>query len=138
MHVNLKFFCLSLGAAALLIGASGVAIAQRYQSQHPAMGQHPTMGMKGPHAAPVSARTLAKFKRAYRSVKSIQNKYVAKLQAHKMKPMGKGKAARQLRRWARTSMVNAVKSAGLTVRQFDHLMGLMRREPALRKQVLGH
>ncbi len=130
MHLNLKFLCLGLGAAAVLIGTGGAAMAQQYRPQHP------MTGMMAPHAAQVSPQTVAKFKRAYWSVKAIQQKYAAKIRAKKMQPMGK--AASKLRRWAQTSMVNAVKRAGLTVGQFDHMMGLMQREPALRKQVLSH
>jgi hypothetical protein len=35
-------------------------------------------------------------------------------------------------------MVSAVKSAGLTIPQYNNVMLLMQREPALRKKVLGH
>ena len=91
------------------------------------------MGPAASQGAAVSPQTLAKFKQAYLSVKSIEKEYSAKMQQTRS-----NKVAMTLREQAQSKMASAVKSAGLTIPQFNQVMVLMQREPALRKQVLGH
>lgn len=124
MQINVKCLALGLGASALLISAAALA-----QQSTPVQPQ-PMPASTQPH---VSTRTLAKFKRAYSSVKIIEHKYAAKVrQVHN------NQDALKLRQWAQTKMVSAVKSAGLSIPQYNNVMLLMQREPALRKKVLGH
>ena len=125
MQINIKVLALGLGASALLIGAA--AFAQQYT---PPQTEMRTTAQPQPRLNP---QTLAKFKHAYASVKTIEQQYSAKVsQIHN------NKDALKLRQWAQTKMVSAVKSAGLTIPQYNNMMMLMQREPALRKQVLGH
>lgn len=127
-RVKLKSLCLGVGLSAALIGAGAVAMAQQYTPP-----PRTSMGAGAAQGTPVSPRTLAKFKRAYWSVKSIEKHYSAKLQQTRS-----NKLAMMLRQRAQQKMMSAVKSAGLTIPQYDHVMMLVRREPALRKQVFGH
>ncbi len=73
------------------------------------------------------------FAKAYPSVKSIETEYSAKIQQ-----IRNNKTAVRLREWVRARMTHAVKAAGLTMPQFNNVMMLIGRVPALRKQVLGH
>jgi GTP1/Obg family GTP-binding protein len=111
----------------LALVASGTVLAR----QSPAPEQSPAWlsAAGNPH---VSAQTLAKFKRAFLSVRKIEKEYSTKVQQ-----THSDKVAVKLREWAQTEMVTAVKSAGLTVAQFDKMMMLVRRDPTLRKQLLG-
>lgn len=125
MRVKLKPLSLGIGLS-LALALSGAAMAQ----QAPAQGQPPAAAAPmNPH---VSAQRLAKFKRAFLSVQKIEKEYSTKVQQ-----THSDKVAIKLRQWAQTRMVSAVKSAGLTVAQFDKMMMLVRRDPTLRKQVLG-
>lgn len=126
MQINIKVLALGLGASALLISAA--AFAQQY-----APPQQPPMRSSAQPQIRVNPRTLAKFKRAYISVKTIEHQYSAEVrQVHN------NKAALKLRQQAQMKMVDAVKSAGLTIPQYNNMMLLMQREPALRKKVIGH
>lgn len=125
MQTNMKVIALGLGASALMISAA--ALGQQYAPQ-----QTSTRSSARPQVR-VSAATLAKFKRAYYSVKSIEHQYSAEVsQVHN------NQDALKLRQLAQTKMVSAVKSAGLSIPQYNNVMLLMQREPALRKKVLGH
>ena len=125
MQTNMKVIALGLGASALMISAA--ALGQQYAPQ-----QTSTRSSARPQVR-VSAATLAKFKRAYYSVKSIEHQYFAEVsQVHN------NQDALKLRQLAQTKMVSAVKSAGLSIPQYNNVMLLMQREPALRKKVLGH
>jgi hypothetical protein len=126
MQTNMKVIALGLGASALMISAA--ALAQQYAPPQ----QTSTRSSARPQVR-VSAATLAKFKRAYYSVKSIEHQYSAEVsQVHN------NQDALKLRQLAQTKMVSAVKSAGLSIPQYNNVMLLMQREPALRKKVLGH
>lgn len=113
----------------MLLGGAAVAVAQQY-TPPPKL---PPVSTPSPQATQVSPRTLAKFKKAYWSVQSIQKQYAAKLQ----RTHG-NKSAATLREWVQSKIAHAVKSAGLTIPKYDKVMMLMQREPALRKRVLGH
>ena len=126
MQSNIRVLALALGASALLISAA--AFAQRYAPPQ----QSPMRSSTQPQTR-VSAGTLAKFKRAYYSVKAIAQKYSAE-----MRQVHNKQDALKLRQLAQTKMVSAVKSAGLTIPQYNNVMLLMQREPALRQKVLGH
>lgn len=128
MPLKHKRLSLGFGMCALLIGASAMAAMQHYSP--PSQARMAAALRKG---AQVSPQTLAKFKRAFHSVKSIEKEYSAKM--HNVH--GK-KAAESVRRWARNKMIQAVKAAGLTVAKYNHVMMQVQRNPALRKQVLGH
>lgn len=80
-----------------------------------------------------SGQTLAKIKRAYCSVKSIEKECSAKLQQTRS-----NKLAMTLRPRARQKMVSAVKRAGLSLLRYNRVMMLVQGGAALRKQVLGH
>ncbi len=126
MQINSKVLALGLGASALLMSAAALA-------QHYAPPQQPPMRSSAQPQVRVNPRTLAKFKRAYFSVKTIEHRYSAEVrQVHN------NQAALRLRQRAQTQMVSAVKSAGLTIPQYNNMMLLMQREPALRKKVIGH
>ena len=126
MQINIKVLALGLGASALLISAA--AFAQQY-----APPQQPPMRSSAQPQIRVNPRTLAKFKRAYISVKTIEHQYSAEVrQVHNSQD------ALKLRQQAQMKMVDAVKSAGLTIPQYNNMMLLMQREPALRKKVIGH
>jgi hypothetical protein len=125
MQVNFKIPTVVLGVSALLFSAA--ACAQQYASppQQPAA--------QSTAQSHLSARTLAKFKRAYDSVKAIEHKFSAAVRAtHNTQD------ALKLREQAQTQMVTAVQSTGLTIPEFNDMMMLMQREPALRKKILGH
>lgn len=126
MQSNIRVLALALGASALLISAA--AFAQRYAPPQ----QSPMRSSTQPQTR-VSAGTLAKFKRAYYSVKAIAQKY-----STEMRQVHNKQDALKLRQLAQMKMVSAVKSAGLTIPQYNNVMLLMQREPALRKKVLGH
>ena len=128
MRVNLKALCLGAGLSVVLMGASATALAQQY-----APPPQSSMSPAASRGAAVSPQTLAKFRQAYQSVKSIEKEYSAKMQQTRS-----NKVAMSLREQAQSKMASAVKSAGLTIPQFNQVMVLMQREPALRKQVLGH
>ena len=66
-------------------------------------------------------------------MKAIAQKYSAE-----MRQVHNKQDALKLRQLAQTKMVSAVKSAGLTIPQYNNVMLLMQREPALRQKVLGH
>ena len=128
MQLKFNALALGLGASALLV--SGAALAQHYT---PPPQHQPSMHTPGTAHAHVSAQTLAKFKHAYRSVKAIDRQYSAKV-----RKVHDRQAALRLRQWAQKKMAHAVKSSGLTIPQYDHVMLLLQREPALRKKVFGH
>ena len=126
MQINIKVLALGLGASALLISAA--AFAQQY-----APPQQPPMRSSAQPQIRVNPRTLAKFKRAYFSVKTIEHQY-----SSEVRRVHNNQDALKLRKQAQTKMVSAVKSAGLTIPQYNNMMLLMQREPALRKKVIGH
>jgi hypothetical protein len=126
MQINIKVLALGLGASALLISAA--ALAQQY-----APPQQPPMRSSAQPQIRVNPRTLAKFKRAYFSVKTIEHQY-----STEVRQVHNNQGALQLRQQAQRKMVSAVKSAGLTIPQYNTMMLLMQREPALRKKVIGH
>lgn len=131
--MRLKFKCLSLGlgASALLIGATAMAGMQHYTAPPPP--PHTTFGTAAAKTPHINPQTLAKFKRAFQSVKAVEQQYSAK-----MRSTHGAKAAQSLRKWARTKMVSAVKAAGLTVQKYNHVMMVVQGNPALRKKILGH
>ncbi len=128
MRLKFKFVPMGIGLLAVAIGAGAAARTPQYSAQ-----THPAAAMKAAPSAHVSPQTLMKFKRAYRSVMRIEKTYSMKVEhTHNRK------VAMSLRQRAQTKMVNAVKSSGLTVAQYDKLMTRMQRNPAFRKRVLGH
>lgn len=133
--MRLKFKCLSLGfgVSALMIGAVAMAAGAGGMQHHFAPPQqHSAMAAAARHTPKVSPQTMSKFKQAYRSVKSVEKEYSAK-----MRNVHGKKGAQSVRQWARTKMVNAIKSAGMTVQKYNHVMMMVQRNPALRKQVMG-
>lgn len=128
MRLKFKRVPLSFGICALLIGGGATAAMQHYSPPPRA-----TVGAAAKQGAQLSPQTVAKFKRAYHSVRSIEKEYTTKMRnAHGSKAM------ESVRKWARTKMVDAVKAAGLTVSKYNHVMMLVQRNTALRKQILGH
>ncbi len=65
-------------------------------------------------------------------MKSIEHQYSAEVSQ-----VPNDQDALKFRQWVQMKRVSAVKPAGLNIPQYDSVMLLRQREPALRKKVLG-
>jgi len=81
-------------------------------------------------SADIDADTKEKFIAAYGEIRDVQQEYTRKLQNVE----DKGKA-RELQQQAQTEMVNIVEDNGLSVEEYNQLVGAISNDPELRKEI---
>jgi hypothetical protein len=111
--------------AGLLLAASLSAHAQA-----PEAPSQP--GFDAAPSEPVGREMVNKFAAAYGSVQSIQEDYTNQLQEAETREQ-----AQQLQQEAQQEVLAAVQNHGLSVQEYNEMIGRMDQDPELRQQVFG-
>lgn len=132
----------ALTLSALLLAASGAALAQNAPAERQAPDAPPSQAPNQqapaqqqqapmPKSADIADKDVEKFADAQSKVEDIKGKYQEKVQANAQEP----EKAMEIQQQAQQEMVQAVKDAGLDVRKYNEIAQLSQYDTDLRKRI---
>jgi hypothetical protein len=121
----------ALTLSALLLAASGTALAQSTPERQAPDSQPPAQQAPMPQSADIPDADVEKFAEAQGKVQDIKGKYQPQVQANVKEP----EKAMAIQQQAQQEMVQAVKDTGLDVRKYNQIAQLAQYDPELRQRI---
>lgn len=121
----------TLTLSALLLAASGTALAQNAPERQAPGSQPPAQQVPLPQATDIADGDVEKFAEAQGKVQGIKGRYQRQVQANVKEP----EKAMAIQQQAQQEMVQAVKDTGLDVRKYNQIAQLAQYDPELRQRI---